>query len=105
MPSTPARHHTQALAALTLATCALAPATAQARPIDDPTLPAHGTPNHPGAPAGDLPTPVVTRTTPPASNSDTLPLVLSSAALLVALSGVGLTVRQRPAPNPDTSRR
>jgi hypothetical protein len=105
MPPTPACHHTRTLAALTLVTCALAPPAAQARPIDDPTLPTGVNPNHHRASSGDLATPVVTRSTQPASNSDALPVVLSSAALLVALSGIGLTVRQRPAPNPDTSRR
>ena len=101
-----ASDHKRTLAALALVTCALAPATALARPIDDASLPTHATRDQPPAARADLPTPVVTRNTPSAgSNSDTLPLVLSGAALLVALGGVGLTVRRRqPAPDPDASR-
>jgi hypothetical protein len=89
--------------ALALATCALVPAwsaTAHARPIDDPALTvARG---QPATPPPDLPTPVVTRTTPPADDSsDTLTIALSSTALLVALGGVGYTVvtgRRLPPP-------
>jgi hypothetical protein len=79
--------------ALALATCALVPAwsaTAHAKPIDDPAL---AVAHQPATPPPKLPTPVVTRVTPPADDSsDTLTIALSGTALLVALGGVGYIV-------------
>jgi hypothetical protein len=102
----PISHRTMRILALALAICALLPAwctTAHARPIDDAALAvARG---EPATPTRDLPTPVVTRTTPPADDSsDTLTIALSSTALLVALGGVGYIVvtgrRMRPPARP-----
>jgi hypothetical protein len=88
-------HPRRAVAGLAVAACALAPGTALAREVDDPALPAYA-----GSPlantTSDLPPVVVTRTTPAADgSSETLSLVLSSAALLVSIGGVGFTVRRR----------
>ena len=97
----PSLTHTprRTVAAVALATCALTPATALARPIDDPTLPTRAAGSQVPASTSDLSTPVVTHTTPSAeSNSDALPLVLSSAALLVAIGGLSVTVRRRQPP-------
>jgi hypothetical protein len=83
----PSLIRTRTAVALVLA-CALTPTAAGvavARPIDDLSLPAPQTPTDPA----DTGTPVVTRT--PDNPPETLPLVVSGAALLIAISGAGFT--------------